>query len=86
MTNDPTPASGSISLMVALSYFLTAIGLLLVFLPWGWGIITVGTGALSFLMARTAEKKQGRRAATVAWKLSGVPIIVYIIYTSSITI
>ncbi len=66
--------------MVALSYFLTALGLLLAFLPWGWGFVTAGTGVLSFLLARTAIQQNTSRAGTLAQKISGVPVIVYAVY------
>jgi hypothetical protein len=73
----PSPASRALRLMVALSYFLTAFGLLLALLPWGWGFVTAGTGVLSFLLARTALQGNPSRAGTLAQKISGVPVIVY---------
>ena len=76
----PSLVSRGLHRRVILSFFLTALGLLLAFLPWGWGFITVGTGVLSFILARTASQKKSSRAGILAQKISGVPVIIYAVY------
>jgi len=66
--------------MVVLAYFLIVLGLPLAFLPWGWGMITAGTGTCSFILAHTANQKEKSSAGTLAKRISVIPFQLFVLY------
>ena len=67
-------------LKIGASYALTVLGLGLAVLPWGWGFVTLGTSALSFMLVHSVHRSDDSRKVVLARNLSPLPVVVYGIF------